>query len=144
MDSLFPKPEKQIPLAHRLRPKDWDGFFGQKKVVTQLKNLSKPTSIIFYGPPGTGKTTLAHIIVDRWSLPKRFLSAVTSGVKDIREVIEESKKIGTIALFIDEIHRFSSAQQDALLPSVEEGDLVLVSATTENPSRPSRGRSNTP
>ncbi|MDZ4725753.1 MAG: replication-associated recombination protein A [Leptospira sp.] len=134
MDSLFPKPEKQIPLAHRLRPKDWDGFFGQKKVVTQLKNLSKPTSIIFYGPPGTGKTTLAHIIVDRWSLPKRFLSAVTSGVKDIREVIEESKKIGTIALFIDEIHRFSSAQQDALLPSVEEGDLVLVSATTENPS----------
>jgi len=134
MTSLFPEPDKQIPLAHKLRPKDWLGFFGQKKVVEQLKNLRKPTSIIFYGPPGTGKTTLAHIIVDKWCLPKRFLSAVTSGVKDIREVIEESKKIGTVALFIDEIHRFSSAQQDALLPSVEEGDLVLVAATTENPS----------
>jgi putative ATPase len=134
MSSLFPKPDKQIPLAHRLRPSDWSGFFGQEKVVTQLKNLNRPTSLIFYGPPGTGKTTLAHIIVDKWSLPKRFLSAVASGVKEIREVIEESKRIGTIALFIDEIHRFSSAQQDALLPSVEEGDLVLVAATTENPS----------
>ncbi len=134
MTSLFGEPDKQIPLAHKLRPQDWEGFFGQEKVVKQLKNLKKPTSLIFYGPPGTGKTTLAHIIVDKWSLPKRFLSAVTSGVKDIREVIEESKRIGTIALFIDEIHRFSSAQQDALLPSVEEGDLVLVAATTENPS----------
>jgi putative ATPase len=134
MSSLFPEPERQIPLAHKLRPRDFENFFGQDGVVAQLKNLTRPTSIIFYGPPGTGKTTLAHIIVDRWSLPKRFLSAVTSGVADIRKVIEESKKIGTIALFIDEIHRFSSAQQDALLPSVEEGDLVLVAATTENPS----------
>ncbi len=133
MTSLFP-PNKQVPLAHQMRPKTWEDFFGQERVVAQLKNLSKPMSVIFYGPPGTGKTTLAHIIVEKWALPKRYLSAVTSGVKEIREVIEESKKIGTIALFIDEIHRFSSAQQDALLPSVEEGDLVLVAATTENPS----------
>jgi putative ATPase len=134
MTSLFKAPDKQIPLAHRIRPVRFEDFYGQEKVVAQLKNLTKPTSIIFYGPPGTGKTTLAHIIVDKWSLPKRFLSAVTSGVKDIRDVIDESKKLGTIALFIDEIHRFTSAQQDALLPSVEEGDLVLVAATTENPS----------
>ncbi|TGN20165.1 replication-associated recombination protein A [Leptospira idonii] len=134
MSSLFPEPSKQVPLAHKLRPSSFDQFFGQEKVVRQVLTLTKPTSILFYGPPGTGKTTLAHLIVDKWSLPKRFLSAVTSGVKELREVIEETKKIGTIALFLDEIHRFSSAQQDALLPSVEQGDLILIAATTENPS----------
>ncbi|TGN11862.1 replication-associated recombination protein A [Leptospira ilyithenensis] len=134
MSSLFPGPGKQVPLAHKIRPDTWERFLGQKKVVGQIRSLTKPTSILFYGPPGTGKTTLAHLIVDKWNLPKRFLSAVTSGVKELREVIEESKKIGTIALFLDEIHRFSSSQQDALLPSVEQGDLILLAATTENPS----------
>lgn len=129
----FPGPNKQVPLAHKIRPNTWERFLGQKSSganpVTYQTHIDP-----FYGPPGTGKTTLAHLIVDKWNLPKRFLSAVTSGVKELREVIEESKKIGTIALFLDEIHRFSSSQQDALLPSVEQGDLILLAATTENPS----------
>ncbi|MDF3819430.1 replication-associated recombination protein A [Leptospira sp. 96542] len=134
MDSLFSKDSKHIPLAHEVRPKDWSEFVGQKQIVPSLKNITKPTSILFYGPPGSGKTTLAHILTNSWSLPKRYLSCVTSGVKEVREVLDEAKRLGTIVLFLDEIHRFSSSQQDALLGSVEEGEIILIAATTENPS----------
>ncbi|GBF49622.1 recombination factor protein RarA [Leptospira ryugenii] len=134
MDSLFPEPSKQVPLAHSLRPKLWKDYVGQTKVTEQIQKIKKPTSVLLYGPPGSGKTTLAHLLADEWKLPKRFLSAVTSGVKDLRDVMEEGKSLGTIALFLDEIHRFSASQQDALLPSIEEGSLILIAATTENPS----------
>jgi putative ATPase len=132
MENLFAKTSE--PLAYRLRPDKWEGFIGQSSVVNQIRSLKKPTSILFYGPPGSGKTTLAQILVSEWNLPKRHLSAVTSGVKELREVMDESKKLGTIALFLDEIHRYSASQQDALLPWVENGSIVLISATTENPS----------
>ncbi|MBL0954194.1 MAG: replication-associated recombination protein A [Leptospira sp.] len=133
MDSLFSN-SKQVPLAHLVRPKTWSEFVGQTKVVSALRSITKPTSILFYGPPGTGKTTLAHLLAESWKLEKRYLSCVTSGVKEVREVLEEGKRLGTIVLFLDEIHRFSSSQQDALLSAVEEGEIILIAATTENPS----------
>lgn len=123
-----------MPLAHLVRPKDWSEFVGQAKVVSALRSITKPTSILFYGPPGTGKTTLAYLLAESWKLEKRYLSCVTSGVKEVREVLEEGKRLGTIVLFLDEIHRFSSSQQDALLSAVEEGEIILIAATTENPS----------
>ncbi|MCT8332951.1 replication-associated recombination protein A [Leptospira sp. 85282-16] len=133
MDSLFSQ-NKQVPLAHALRPKFWSEFVGQAQVVQSLRAITKPTSILFYGPPGSGKTTLAHLLTQSWSLEKRYLSCVTSGLKEVREVLEEAKRRGTIVLFLDEIHRFSSSQQDALLSAVEEGEIILIAATTENPS----------
>ena len=133
------------PLAERMRPRTLDEFVGQVHLLAPGKPLrqaieaDRPHSMIFWGPPGTGKTTLARLLARYSGAHFMRLSAVLSGVKDIREAVEEAKRIraqegrGTI-LFIDEVHRFNKAQQDAFLPHVEEGTLVFIGATTENPS----------
>ena len=128
------------PLAERLRPDTLDDLIGQKHLTGQGSILrtaienGKVPSMILWGPPGVGKTTIANIIAQTLSLPFYTLSAISSGVKEIREIIEESKlKTGAI-LFIDEIHRFNKGQQDALLGAVEKGTVTLIGATTENPS----------
>lgn len=136
--------KKNAPLADRMRPSTIEEFVGQKHILGEGKFLNRAikadriTSMIFYGPPGTGKTTLAMIIANSTNMNFEKLSAVTSGVKDIREVIhraEEGLKLYNkrTILFIDEIHRFNKAQQDALLPFVERGIIILIGATTENP-----------
>ncbi|MBT4068790.1 MAG: AAA family ATPase, partial [Candidatus Marinimicrobia bacterium] len=132
------------PLADRIRPKTMSGFIGQSHLVDDQKILSKLLendqlfSLIFWGPPGTGKTTLARIIANSLKAEIHELSAVSSGVKDLRQVIEKGKANRDLGrstiLFIDEIHRFSKSQQDALLHAVEEGVVTLIGATTENPS----------
>jgi len=132
------------PLAERMRPKSFKDFFGQShlvdkgKILHRLMNNSSPFSMIFWGPPGTGKTTLARMIAIASDAKIKELSAVSSGVKDLREVIKVAKSNREIGqqtiLFIDEIHRFSKSQQDALLHAVEDGTLFLIGATTENPS----------
>lgn len=135
----------QAPLAERMRPKSLEDYIGQEHLVGENGVLRKMitsgsiASMIFWGPPGTGKTTLAHIIANQLERPFLQLSAINSGVKDIRSAIETAKKRQFFnspnpILFIDEIHRFNKAQQDALLGSVEKGILTLVGATTENPS----------
>ena len=129
-----------VPLAERIRPNTLDELLGQEHLVgkggilrTAIENGKVP-SMIFWGPPGTGKTTIANIIAHTLKVPFFQLSAISSGVKEVREVIEESKtKPGSI-LFIDEIHRFNKGQQDALLGAVERGIITLIGATTENPS----------
>ena len=133
------------PLAERLRPKALDDYIGQKHLVGEGAVLRKMidagriSSFILWGPPGVGKTTLAQIIANKLDAPFYTLSAVTSGVKDVRDVIEKAKnnrffnRISPI-LFIDEIHRFSKSQQDSLLGAVETGIVTLIGATTENPS----------
>ena len=129
-----------VPLAERIRPTTLDELLGQDHLVgksgilrTAIENGKVP-SMIFWGPPGTGKTTIANIIAHTLKVPFFQLSAISSGVKDVREVIEEAKtKPGSI-LFIDEIHRFNKGQQDALLGAVEKGIITLIGATTENPS----------
>jgi putative ATPase len=129
-----------IPLAERLRPTDLSEFIGQEhlvgagKVLEQMIRNRKVHSIIFWGPPGVGKTTLAQIIARSLELPFVTLSAIDSGVKEVRAVIENARKAGHILLFIDEIHRFNKAQQDSLLGAVEKGIITLIGATTENPS----------
>lgn len=139
MESQFP------PLAERMRPKSLDTYVGQKHLVGEDAVLRKAVltgnihSMIFWGPPGVGKTTLAQIIATHLKRPFYALSAIQSGVKDIRDVIDKAKSqafFGTNlpVLFIDEIHRFSKAQQDSLLGAVEKGIVTLVGATTENPS----------
>ena len=132
------------PLAEKLRPRTLEEFVGQKhllgkgKVLSNLIRNDQVTSMIFWGPPGVGKTTLAKIIAN--TTQSRFItfSAVTSGIKEIRQVMQEaeqSRKLGERTIvFIDEIHRFNKAQQDAFLPFVEKGSIVLIGATTENPS----------
>ncbi len=136
--------KKQAPLADRLRPVLIEEFVGQDHILGEGKHLSRSIkadrihSMIFYGPPGTGKTTLAMIIANQTKMNFEKLSAVTSGVKDIREVVgraEEGLKLYNkrTILFIDEIHRFNKSQQDALLPFVERGIIILIGATTENP-----------
>ncbi|QSX06426.1 replication-associated recombination protein A [Sedimentibacter sp. zth1] len=136
--------KKLGPLAERMRPDSLDYFVGQSHIVGKGKILNraikadKLTSAIFYGPPGTGKTTLAKIIAKSTNNNFTTLNAVTSGIKDIKEKIEEAKNSlgmynNRTILFIDEIHRFNKAQQDALLPYVENGTIVLIGATTENP-----------
>lgn len=128
------------PLAERLRPNTLDELTGQQHLTGKGSILriaienGKLPSMILWGPPGTGKTTIAHIIAQTLSLPFYRLSAISSGVKEIREIIEESKSKTGAILFIDEIHRFNKGQQDALLGAVEKGTITLIGATTENPS----------
>jgi len=132
------------PLADRMRPKSLDEFVGQEHIIGEGKILRQAIekgslpSIIFWGPPGSGKTTLARIIAKMVSAEFVPLSAVTSGVKDIRRIVEQASNFKIqgrqTIVFIDEIHRFNKAQQDALLPHVENGTIVLIGATTENPS----------
>ncbi|MGM9805401.1 MAG: replication-associated recombination protein A [Candidatus Aphodosoma sp.] len=133
------------PLAERLRPRTLNDYIGQQHLVgpgAVLRNMIESrqlSSFILWGPPGVGKTTLAKIIASQLDRPFFTLSAVTSGVKDVREVIEKAKKTGFFTqanaiLFIDEIHRFSKSQQDSLLGAVEDGTVTLIGATTENPS----------
>lgn len=130
----------KIPLAERMRPKDLDQFAGQQhlvgegQVIRKMVDSHKIISMIFWGPPGVGKTTLANIIAQNAGLPFFAISAVTSGVKDVKEIIDKAKRSGKIVLFIDEIHRFNKAQQDSLLGAVEKGLIILIGATTENPS----------
>ena len=136
--------EENKPLAARIRPQTLDEFRGQEEIIGEGKLLRRAIkadrlqSIIFYGPPGTGKTTLAEIIANTTAAEFESLNAVTSGVQDLREVIKRAKErrgmySKATVLFIDEIHRFNKAQQDALLPAVEDGTLILIGATTENP-----------
>src|SRR5579862_447659 len=128
------------PLAERLRPRTLDQLVGQKhltgkgSVLRSAIEAGKIPSIIFWGPPGSGKTTIANIIAHTLQVPFYTLSAISSGVKEVREVIEESKQKPGAILFIDEIHRFNKGQQDALLGAVEKGIIRLIGATTENPS----------
>ncbi len=136
--------DKNKPLADRMRPDCLDDFLGQEEIIGKGKLLKqaiesdKLPSIIFWGPPGSGKTTLAYIIAKQTKSEFKQMSAVSSGIKDLREVIEEAeenKRLGKrTILFIDEIHRWNKAQQDALLPHIEQGLITLIGATTENPS----------
>ncbi|WP_026039023.1 replication-associated recombination protein A [Sporolactobacillus vineae] len=143
-ESLFDHPEQSRPLAERVRPRNLDEFVGQRqllgegKVLRTLIDQDEAASLIFWGPPGVGKTTLARIIARKTKAAFINFSAVTSGIKDIRKVMadaEENRKFGTRTIvFVDEIHRFNKAQQDAFLPYVEKGSITLIGATTENPS----------
>ncbi len=142
--SLFDDREKNAPLASRLRPESLDEYIGQKhllgpgKILRQLIDKDQISSMIFWGPPGVGKTTLARIIAGRTRASFIEFSAVTSGIKEIKEVMvqaEQNRRLGIrTLLFTDEIHRFNKAQQDAFLPYVEKGSIILIGATTENPS----------
>ena len=133
------------PLAERMRPGSLDDYVGQKHLVGPGAVLRKAIesgslpSMLFWGPPGVGKTTLAYIISQSLYRPFFSLSAINSGVKDVREVIEKASQLKELGetlpiLFIDEIHRFSKSQQDSLLGAVERGIVTLIGATTENPS----------
>ena len=130
----------QTPLAERLRPNTLDDLVGQEhltghgSILRTAIEQGKIPSMILWGPPGVGKTTIANIIAHTLKVPFYTLSAISSGVKEVREVIEESKKIQHAILFIDEIQRFNKGQQDALLGAVEKGIITLIGATTENPS----------
>jgi putative ATPase len=134
----------EIPLAERLRPKSLDDYFGQKHLVAKGMPIRRMIeeqaigSMILWGPPGVGKTTLASVIAHHVEAEFIFFSAVTSGVAEVREVIKKAKQTKNLfskrtILFVDEIHRFNKAQQDAFLPHVEDGTIVLIGATTENP-----------
>ena len=133
------------PLAERIRPKSLDELAGQQHLAGKGSILRKAIeqgripSMILWGPPGTGKTTIANIIANTLNVPFFTLSAISAGVKDVREVIEKAKTTpmgngASCILFIDEIHRFNKGQQDALLGAVEKGIITLIGATTENPS----------
>lgn len=128
------------PLAERMRPTSLDTYIGQQHLVGEGQVLRKMAlsgrlvSMILWGPPGVGKTTLANILAKAAQLPFYSLSAVSAGIKDVKEVIEKAQRSGKMVLFIDEIHRFNKAQQDSLLGAVEKGHIILIGATTENPS----------
>lgn len=136
----------EAPLAERIRPQSLEDYLGQPQLVGPVGSLTHQISkglipsLILWGPPGTGKTTLAQIIAQESKRPFYILSAINSGVKDVRDVIEKAKQSGGLftarnpILFIDEIHRFSKSQQDSLLAAVEKGWVTLIGATTENPS----------
>ena len=142
--TLFDNSRVTTPLASRLRPDSLDEFVGQEhlvgkgKILRQLIERDQISSMIFWGPPGVGKTTLASIIAGKTKSEFINFSAVTSGIKEIKEVMnraEQSRRVGLrTVLFVDEIHRFNKAQQDAFLPYVERGSIILIGATTENPS----------
>ncbi len=142
--SFFDDRRKNMPLASRLRPDSLNEFVGQQhligpgKILRQLIEKDQISSMIFWGPPGVGKTTLARIIARQTKSAFVEFSAVTSGIREVKEVMkkaEENRRIGIrTLLFADEIHRFNKAQQDAFLPYVEKGSIILVGATTENPS----------
>src|SRR3954454_6558194 len=150
MDSLFPEePVSDLaataPLAERMRPRTFDEFVGQQELLAPGQPLREAIerdllqSIILWGPPGTGKTTLARIVAETTRAKFVSFSAVLAGIKEIREVMAEAERLRRSTgrrtiVFIDEIHRFNKAQQDAFLPRVEAGDIVLIGATTENPS----------
>ena len=133
------------PLAERMRPQTLDDYIGQAHLVgpqaalRRMIDSGRVPSFIMWGPPGVGKTTLAQIIAHRLDCPFHTLSAISSGVKDVREVIDRAKSaplfqaVHSPVLFIDEIHRFSKSQQDSLLHAVETGVVTLIGATTENP-----------
>ena len=131
---------KYIPLAERMRPHTLDELVGQEHLTGKGSILRSSIiqgnlpSIILWGPPGVGKTTIAHIIAQTINVPYYQLSAISSGVKEVREVIEQAREKNKAILFIDEIHRFNKGQQDALLGAVEKGIITLIGATTENPS----------
>lgn len=136
--------KKESPLAYKLRPKQLEDIVGQDHILSKGKPLynliknDKLTSIILYGPPGTGKTSIAQVIAHVTNKIFRSINATTAGINDIKKIIEEAKSEFSqggqkTILFIDEIHRFNKLQQDALLPSVEEGTIILIGATTENP-----------
>jgi putative ATPase len=150
-ESLFPQKQKghtadaYVPLAERVRPRDFDEFLGQDDIVAPERPLRRAietdtvSSVILWGPPGSGKTTLAHIIAHHSKAAFIPFSAVVSGVPELRRLIQEAEQRRTIQqqrtiLFVDEIHRFNKAQQDAFLPHVERGTIILLGATTENPS----------
>lgn len=143
--ALLEQENMRQPLAERMRPKSLDDYVGQQHLVgkdavlRRMIDAGRISSFILWGPPGVGKTTLAQIIAHKLDTPFYTLSAVTSGVKDVREVIERAKNnrffnTASPILFIDEIHRFSKSQQDSLLGAVEQGVVTLIGATTENPS----------
>ena len=139
------RPAPGAPLAERMRPRGLDEYVGQPhlvgpgRLVRSLVEAHRPSSLLLWGPPGSGKTTLARVIAAALALPFEQLSAVLGGVKDIRAIVERAERRlaqggKPTLVFIDEIHRFNKAQQDALLPHVERGTVTLIGATTENPS----------
>ncbi|MEW6543025.1 MAG: replication-associated recombination protein A [Nitrospirota bacterium] len=148
LDLFEPEPDDRdgfAPLAERMRPRDFSEFLGQEEIVAPGRPLRRAieadtlSSVILWGPPGSGKTTLARLIARHTKAEFVFFSAVTSGIPELRKIIKEAEKRRTLhrrrtILFVDEIHRFNKAQQDAFLPHVERGTVILLGATTENPS----------
>lgn len=128
------------PLAERMRPSRLEDLVGQehlvgeKGIIRRAISTGNVPSMVLWGPPGVGKTTIANIIANEVKRPFYTLSAVSAGVKDIRDIIDKAKHTARVILFIDEIHRFNKSQQDALLGAVEKGVITLIGATTENPS----------